>query len=193
MKLSKRNSDLADYIFDRTRFHTVVFDFDGVFTDNRVWVDQDGRESVCCDRADGLAFDLVRALRKKGELNIELFILSKEANTVVTARARKLGLQAYCAVSDKLGFLKQYLSNRPGATNGFDGLVYLGNDINDLPVMRVAGLAVAPSDAHPLVLEVAHVVLSKKGGRGFVREFIEKLIGLDQLPKDKIDELVSNS
>ena len=184
---------MADYTFDKTRFHTVVFDFDGVFTDNRVWIDQDGRESVCCDRADGLAFDLVRAFRKKGELNIELFILSKEANPVVTARAKKLGLQAYCAVSDKLGFLNQYLANRPGSTNGFDGLVYLGNDINDLPVMRVAGLAVAPSDAHPLVREVAHVVLSKQGGRGFVREFVEKLLGLDQLPKDKIDELVSNS
>ena len=58
--------------------HTVAFDFDGVFTDNKVWVDQDGRESVRCDRGDGLAFDLVRAFQLRGKLNAEFLILSKE-------------------------------------------------------------------------------------------------------------------
>ncbi len=51
--------------------HTVVFDFDGVFTDNKVWVDQDGRESVRCDRADGLALDLVPAFQRQGKLQAE--------------------------------------------------------------------------------------------------------------------------
>ncbi len=75
--------------------HTVAFDFDGVFTDNKVWVDQDGRESVRCDRGDGLAFDLVRAFQKRGKLNAEFFILSKEPNPVVLGRARKLKLDCH--------------------------------------------------------------------------------------------------
>ena len=72
--------------------HTVVFDFDGVFTDNKVWVDQDGRESVRCDRGDGLAFDLLRNFKSKKKFDAEFFILSKETNAVVLARAKKLKL-----------------------------------------------------------------------------------------------------
>ena len=67
--------------------HTVAFDFDGVFTDNKVWVDQNGRETVRCDRGDGLAFDLVRAFQREGKTTANFFILSKEANPVVLARA----------------------------------------------------------------------------------------------------------
>ena len=79
---------------DLTCIHTVVFDFDGVFTNNKVWIDQNGRESVCCDRGDGLAFDLVRAFQKKREINAEFFILSKESNPVVVERAKKLKLDS---------------------------------------------------------------------------------------------------
>ena len=183
---------MAETLLKRELIHTVVFDFDGVFTDNKVWVDQDGRESVRCDRGDGLAFDMVRAFKRKGLLDIEFFILSKESNPVVSARAKKLGITAYCKVYDKLKFLEEYLADKPAGSNTFSGLVYLGNDLNDLPVMRVAGIAVAPSDAHPLVRAVAHIVLTEKGGEGFVRAFIEQLLGIEKLPKEQIDELVSN-
>ena len=67
-------------------------DFDGVFTNNKVLVDQNGRESVYCDRADGLAFDLVRAFKKMGLIDAKFFIISKEKNPVVIARAEKLKL-----------------------------------------------------------------------------------------------------
>src|SRR5687768_5707083 len=88
--------------------HTVAFDFDGVFTDNTVWVDQDGRESVRCSRADGLGLDLVRAFQREGKLNAEFFILSKERNPVVLARARKLRLHCHHSVGDKLAFMDEY-------------------------------------------------------------------------------------
>ena len=174
--------------------HTIVFDFDGVFTDNKVWVDQDGRESVRCDRGDGLAFDLIRAFQRQGKLNAELFILSKETNSVVLARAKKLNLACNHSVGDKLGFMLEYLSAKmPECTDPFSGLVYIGNDLNDLPLMRRAGYAVAPLDAHPRVKEISQLVMEQRGGEGFVRAFIERLLGINQLSCEEIDELISNS
>lgn len=173
--------------------HTVAFDFDGVFTDNKVWVDQDGRESVCCNRGDGLAFDLVRAFQRRNRFMPEFFILSKEANPVVLERARKLQLDCRHGVGDKLGFMIEYLAARlPGKADPLAGLVYLGNDLNDLPLMRHAGYSVAPADAHPLVCAIAHLVMQQRGGDGFVRAFIERLLGINQLTKEEIDEFVSD-
>ena len=173
--------------------HTVAFDFDGVFTDNKVWVDQEGRESVCCDRGDGLAFDFVRAFQRQGKLNAEFFILSKETNPAVLVRARKLKLDCQHGVGNKLAFMRDYLTKRfPKVPNPFAGLIYVGNDLNDLPLMQSAGYAVAPMDAHSMVREMAHLVLEQRGGEGFVRAFIEHFLGINQLSKDEINELVSN-
>ena len=173
--------------------HTVAFDFDGVFTDNKVWIDLDGRESVRCDRGDGLAFDLIRAVQRRGMLHAEFFILSKEPNPVVLARAKKLKLTCHNGIADKLTFMQEYLERRfASAADAWAGVVYLGNDLNDLPVMRRAGFAVAPADAHPKVRTVAHLVLDERGGDGFVRAFIELWLGIKQLTNEEIDELVSD-
>ena len=171
--------------------HTVAFDFDGVFTNNKVWVDQEGRESVRCDRSDGLAMDLVRAFQRNGRLTAEFFILSREHNPVVLARAQKLRLACHQAVGDKLSFVQQYLAARfPNQSDVFAGFVYVGNDLNDLPVMRRAGYAVAPADAHPMVLAVAPLVLSQSGGEGFVRAFVERLLRVGDLSVDEIEDLI---
>lgn len=178
---------------DLETIHTVVFDFDGVFTDNKVWIDQDGRESVCCNRADGLAFDLVRAFQKLGKLNAEFFILSKEPNPVVLSRAKKLKLECKHGISDKLMYMEKYFQKRfPSNSDSFEGLIYLGNDLNDLPLMRHACYAVAPADAHPKVREVAHLVMKQRGGEGFVRAFIECFLDINQLSIEKMDELISS-
>ena len=187
---------MTDLLPPLTAIHTVAFDFDGVFTDNKVWVDQDGRESVRCDRGDGLAFDLVRAFQKSGKINAEFFILSKEANPVVLARAKKLKLICHHGIGNKLNFMQEHLVMRfPSVPDPFNGLIYLGNDLNDLPLMRRAGYAVAPSDAHPWVQQVAHLVLEQRGGEGFVRAFIERLFSMQQLSSDNLeemDEIISN-
>lgn len=174
--------------------HTVAFDFDGVFTDNKVWVDQDGRESVRCDRGDGLAFDLVRAFKKRHRLEAEFFILSKEANPVVIARAKKMRLDCHHGIHDKLQFMSDYLASRfPGHADPFAGLVYLGNDLNDVPLLRRVGYGVAPADAHPLVREIVNLVMPERGGKGFVRAFIEQLLDVNHLSEREIDELISDS
>ncbi len=180
-------------IIPRDKIHTLVFDFDGVFTDNKVWVDQDGRESVRCDRSDGLAFDMLRRYQRKTGWSCQYFILSKESNSVVFARANKLKIDCKFGVKDKLEYLIEYFSDNPGGVeSAFRGLAYLGNDVNDIPVMRRAGFPVAPSDAHVMVREVAVRVYPQKGGEGFVRAFIEDLLGIDRMRKEELDEFISD-
>lgn len=144
----------------------VVFDFDGVFTDNRVLVDQDGKESVFCDRGDGMAIEWLRNAGIRG------LILSKERNPVVEARAKKVGLPVAQAVDGKAAFLREWCANE-----GIDlsDVIYLGNDLNDLECFDVVGCSIAVSDAVPQVLEAADLVLSRPGGRGAIRELIESM------------------
>ena len=146
------------------RLMLVVFDFDGVFTDNKVYVSQDGTESVRCDRGDALG---LRRLREGG---VAMLILSTEANPVVAARGKKLGLPVAQNCADKREWLRQRL-----VEEGMDPatVAFVGNDMNDLPAMELAGLAVCPADAHPAVAARARWVLSRRGGEGAVREFCE--------------------
>ena len=145
----------------------VVFDFDGVFTDNKVYTAQDGTETVMCDRRDGLG---VKMLREHG---VPMFILSLETNPVVAARARKLQLDVEGGCEDKAEFLEQYLQEHD---IGSENLIYMGNDLNDLEAMKLAGFSVAPADAHPRVVEIADLVVTATGGNGAVRELCEIIV-----------------
>lgn len=173
--------------------HTLVFDFDGVFTDNKVYVSGNGDEAVRCDRADGLAMDLLRCYMESGRFNARVFILSKEKNAVVLARARKIGLECRHGVGDKVKFMKRYLAQyHRRLKDPFAGVVFLGNDLNDLPLMRAVGFSVAPRDAHARVRKTATVVLPQKGGEGFVRAFVERFLEIEKLGAGEIDALVSD-
>jgi len=145
----------------------VVFDFDGVMTDNRVWVDQDGNEHVACNRSDGLGLDRLR------RLGVDLFVLSTEANPVVGARCRKLGLPFEQDVRDKADRLRTLLRERDIAPSR---VLYVGNDVNDAACMELVGCAVAVADAHRDVLRVADVTLTRAGGHGAVRELCDRLV-----------------
>ena len=140
----------------------IVYDFDGVMTDNRVIVDETGRESVVVNRADGLAVSLIR------RMGIEQLILSTEKNPVVLKRAEKLGLLCLNGVDNKKETLIQHLYR---ANIDRKNVVYIGNDLNDLEVMEYVGYAVAPADADPAVKEIARTVTEARGGDGVIREF----------------------
>ena len=167
--------------------HTIAFDFDGVFTDNKVYVAQDGSELVRCDRADGLGIDLLRAAQARGKLAAEMFVLTKERNPVTEARARKLKLACHAGCDDKLEFVTRRLND---ARRAFEGLLYVGNDINDLAVMERAGFSVAPADAHERVRRIASAVLPQAGGQGFVRAFVERLLDIERMTTEELHELV---
>ena len=145
----------------------IVTDFDGVHTDDHAFVDPDGREFVSVSREDGMGVSL---LRKAG---VPLLILSTETNPVVTARARKLGVDVIQGLSDKAGALAAW-ADRAGVD--LDRVAYLGNDVNDLGCFELVGWPVAVPDAHPLVLASARIVLSRPGGDGAVRELAERVL-----------------
>lgn len=141
-----------------------VFDFDGVFTDNRVLVDADGRESVVCSRADGLG------LRRLEAVGVTPLILSMETAPVVAARAAKLRIACIQGVTEKLRVLREQAVLR-----GVDlaEIAYVGNDVNDAECLEAVGLPVVPADAWPEVRGLARWVLSRNGGEGCVREFCD--------------------
>ena len=149
----------------------VAFDFDGVFTDNTVIVDQDGRESVVCNRSDGMA---IQRLRKAG---VHATVLSSEVNPVVAARCRKLGLEHTTGLDDKVAAFSAWLDSLDvDPANA----VFVGNDVNDLECMAFAGCGVAVADAFADVHARADLVLETGGGRGAIRELVQMI--LDALP-----------
>jgi N-acylneuraminate cytidylyltransferase len=145
----------------------VVFDFDGVFTDNRVLVFSDGQEAVTCDRGDGLGISRLRGL------GIPIVVLSTEANPVVAARCQKLELECLQGVNDKLAALRRIANERGAALSN---TIYVGNDVNDLPCLKAAGCAVVPADTHPGVRPHAHFALTCAGGRGAIRELCDLIL-----------------
>ena len=163
--------------------HTLIFDFDGVFTDNKVTTRQDGLEEVSCNRGDGLAFDMLRRFIDIKNWDLRYFILSKETNPVVSIRASKMNVECIQSVSRKSDYISEYLASQELTSHG---LIYLGNDLNDIEAMALAGYSVVPSDAHPLVLKQADLVLPQQGGQGFVRRFIELLINLDEMSLSQV-------
>ena len=152
------------------KVNLLICDFDGVITDNRVWVDQDGRESVAAYRSDSIR---IRELREQG---IEVLILSSEPNRVVEARAKKMGVEAIHGIEirEKGRVLREVLEQRNIKA---ENVIFVGNDLNDLPCFDVAGWAVAVADAYPEVIRAADFVLSKAGGHGALRELCDLLLG----------------
>ena len=146
----------------------IVYDFDGVMTDNRVLVDQNGNESVMANRGDGYGVGMIR------KLGIEQVILSTEVNPVVEMRAEKLKLEVIHGVSDKKETLEKYCAEK---AVGLDKVMYIGNDLNDIDAMDCVGIKGAPKDAEPEILEIADWVSGKNGGYGVVRELARLISG----------------
>ena len=142
----------------------IAFDFDGVFTDNRVYVMQTGEEAVVCDRSDGMGISM---LRKAG---IPLIIISTEKNPVVSVRAAKLNIDVLQGIENKLPVLNQWAAE---IQLSIGQVAFIGNDINDVDCLKAAGLGIAVADAYPVAVDAAHFVLTKKGGQGAVREIAD--------------------
>ncbi len=145
----------------------MVFDFDGVFTDNRVLVGEDGSEYVFCNRADGLG---LANLRQNG---IDCIVLSTETNPVVARRCEKLKLECFQGCADK-GKVLEGILRRKKIDSARVG--YVGNDINDLDCMKNVGVAICVADAAPEIRALAHWITSRRGGEGAVREICDLVI-----------------
>jgi len=145
----------------------VVFDFDGVMTDNRVWVDAEGRELVSANRGDGWG------LARLKETGVQIVVLSTETDPVVAARCHKLGIEAVQGIQDKVKALRELMESRGIEPNQS---IYLGNDVNDVVCFQQVACALVVEDAHPEAKTQADIILTKRGGQGAVRELCDILI-----------------
>ncbi|MDX1707156.1 MAG: HAD hydrolase family protein [Desulfobacterales bacterium] len=146
------------------RIRLIAFDFDGVFTNNMVYVLQDGSEAVRCSRSDGIG------LQKLKNLGIETVIISTEANPVVSARAQKLKIRCFQNCEDKRQKLKSVARQ---SSISLDEIAFVGNDINDEPCLSFVGLPIVVKDAHPDVVSLAQYQTQNPGGHGAVREICD--------------------
>ena len=150
----------------------VIYDFDGVMTNNKVFIDEKGNEMVVVNRADGLGVSEIK------KLGIKQIIISTEKNPVVAARAKKLNINCFQGIDDKKTEVISYCKD-----NNIDlgDVAYIGNDINDKEAMGMVGNTFCPSDAHPEIKKISNHVFKIGGGNGVIREF------LDTLKKNKGD------
>ena len=145
----------------------IVYDFDGVMTDNKVYIDQNGNEMVQVNRSDGLGIAKIKTL------GIKQIIISTEENTVVSARANKLDIPCLQGIANKKYALKDYCQK-----NDIQILqvAYVGNDINDKNAMEIAGFSFCPADAHEAIKEISDHILKRNGGDGVIREIFDIII-----------------
>jgi len=151
----------------------VLTDVDGVLTDAGMYYTEDGNELKKFNTRDGKAFEL---LRDRGILT---GIVTSENTQLVERRSHKIKADfLYQGCKDKLIPLKEIvrLTNIP-----LEKIAYIGDDINDLDVLKVIGLSACPNDAVKEVKEVVHIVLSSKGGEGAFREFVNYILSLHQV------------
>ena len=150
-----------------TNIELIVYDFDGVMTDNKLYVDENGKEMVQVSRADGLG---VSEIKKMG---IAQIILSTEKNTVVSSRASKLNIPCLQGIDRKKEAIVDYCKK-----NVFDleKVLFIGNDINDKEAMEIAGVTFCPSDSHESIKTISDYVLQTKGGNGVIRELLDLII-----------------
>ena len=131
----------------------IVFDFDGVFTDNFVYVNEKGEEMVRCCRADGIG------LKRIQDLNIKMIVLSQEVNPVVIKRCEKLKLPCLTGHEKKLSVLKKIIEDNSLKP---DEVCYVGNDLPDVPCMEIVGLPITVSDAIEETKKVAKQITDRK-------------------------------
>ena len=159
--MNQNKNSIEDVI---QKIRLIGFDFDGVFTDNMVYVLQDGSEAVRCNRSDGIG------LQKLKKLGIETVIISTESNPVVSARAQKLKIRCFQNCEDKRKTL-QKLAREFGIS--LDEVAFVGNDINDQPCLSQVGLPIVVKDAHQDVVSIALYQTRNRGGHGAVREICD--------------------
>lgn len=157
--MSKKNKNIS-----AVSIRLIVYDFDGVLTDNKVVLSEDGLESVVVNRADGLAISIFK------RMGIKQVILSTETNKVVEIRARKLDVPVIRGIENKEEAIVSYCKEN---NIQLKNVVYVGNDLNDLDAMKIVGFPVCPSDACKEIKNISRFILNVPGGAGIARDLLQ--------------------
>ena len=159
---------MRDVLSRAARIELVIFDVDGVLTDGRLYLGNDGNEYKAFHIRDGHGIKMLL------DTGVEVAIISGRRAASVEQRMADLGVRyAYLGVQDKLSVFDG-LRAQLGLTT--EQIAYVGDDLIDLPVMSRVGLAIAVQDADPFVKQYAHWQTPSCGGRGAARDVCELLL-----------------
>ncbi|WP_440903793.1 KdsC family phosphatase [Catenovulum sp. SX2] len=146
----------------------VLFDVDGVMTDGGIYIDSSGEAFKKFNVKDGLAIELLRSH------GIKTGVVSGKASAALNKRCEGLGFDyVITGCKNKLPRVKQICNE---LNISLQQIAFVGDDVLDIPVMRLCGASFAPVDAHELVIETAGVITKAKGGQGVVREVADKIL-----------------
>jgi YrbI family 3-deoxy-D-manno-octulosonate 8-phosphate phosphatase len=150
----------------------LVLDVDGVFTDGCVYYDKNGEAQKKFDMRDGMGLEIIR------QNNVEVVVLTSENSELVAQRMKKLNIKnTFLGVKDKFSFLKDFLHNK---NSNFEGVAYVGDDVNDLANLCSVGWSFAPINATNSVKNNVDIVLTKESGKGAIREVCEMIINYNK-------------
>lgn len=163
MRYSVEPLDKIDESFLKSDL-AIFFDFDGVFTDNKVYVSETGVEMVRCTRADGIGLEKLR------EAGVQLAVISTEINPVVSKRCEKLKIDCFQGINNKGKFLQKFLlSMNPKSVKS----IFVGNDENDISAANVVDSVISVADSEPRFKSISNYQTNRKGGDGAVREICD--------------------
>jgi 3-deoxy-D-manno-octulosonate 8-phosphate phosphatase (KDO 8-P phosphatase) len=146
----------------------IALDVDGVLTDGSFWWGPDGQEWKRFNFRDIMGISLAQ------KAGIMFALISGENSPLVDRFATKMNITAvFKGCKDKGSALKEFASQNGLA---LAAIAFMGDDVNDLGAMKLAGLSAAPANAHPSVLEQAAFVAKGSGGHGAVRELVDHLV-----------------
>jgi 3-deoxy-D-manno-octulosonate 8-phosphate phosphatase (KDO 8-P phosphatase) len=159
---------MNDFLERAKRIKLIAFDVDGVMTDGRLIIGDDGLEYKAFNSLDGLGMKLLKAS------GVEMAIITGRTSKVVTQRAESTGVaHFYQGVEDKLGAFKELIKLSDLQS---EQCAFMGDDVVDLPPMRHGGLAITVPNGHPLVKKYAHYITTQQAGQGAVREVCELIM-----------------
>lgn len=155
----------------------VLTDCDGVLTDTGVYYSTNGEEMKRFSIRDGMGTERLRKL-----CNIETGIVTGENSGIVTSRAAKLNItEVHLGIKNKVACVKEICER---LNLQLEQIAFIGDDTNDIEIMKIVGLTACPSDATHFVKELADLIVESKGGNGAFRDFAEFIINAN-LNKNK--------
>jgi len=163
--------------FDQKLISLIVYDFDGVITDNKVIVNENGNESVTVSRGDGTGVKMIRE-----DLKIKQVIISTEKNQVVSKRAEKLRIDFLQGVDDKQIVLENYCTKH---NISLKNVLFIGNDLNDYDAMKICGFSACPMDAESEIRDFVDLIIPVNGGCGVIRELYRLLAKTEDTNENK--------
>lgn len=152
-----------------SRIKGLIMDVDGTMTDGKVLVNEHEEEFAVFSRLDGMGIELWQ------KFGYRAGIISKEKVSIATARAKKLQIDCHQGVEDKLSQAKELVRNWG---LGLNQVCFVGDDVNDVELLKKVNFSACPSDAQPEVLRVVDFVLSSKRGQHVIRELTDLILSV---------------